>query len=185
MRKNSFGVADDFLLSYSLNKINEKAPTSSPFFATILTVSNHPPYIVPEKFENVSTKPEFQIVAFADDAIRQFFADAEKQSWFKNTIFVLLGDHGKIGGQCIGRQSTALLQQLENGRTRLVGHFPKFEEQATAWQAGQHQPDGLSALTCAHDELVHAGGLDWDFAAPFDTDNAPVDLENWMGRTLE
>lgn len=98
MRKNSFGVADDFLLSYSLNKINEKAPTSSPFFATILTVSNHPPYIVPEKFENVSTKPEFQIVAFADDAIRQFFADAEKQSWFKNTIFVLLGDHGKIVG---------------------------------------------------------------------------------------
>lgn len=91
---------------------------------------------------------------------------------------------GRGGGDALVR-STALLQQLENGRTRLVGHFPKFEEQATAWQAGQHQPDGLSALTCAHDELVHAGGLDWDFAAPFDTDNAPVDLENWMGRSLE
>lgn len=91
---------------------------------------------------------------------------------------------GRGGGDALVR-STALLQQLENGRTRLVGHFPDFEEKATAWQVGQHQPDSLSALTCAHDELVHAGGLDWDFAAPFETDNAPVDLENWMGRTLE
>ncbi len=125
MRKNSFGVADDFLLSYSLNKINEKAPTSSPFFATILTVSNHPPYIVPEKFENVSTKPEFQIVAFADDAIRQFFADAEKQSWFKNTIFVLLGDHGKI----VGTQTYEMPLSLNH--IPLIIYSPAFTDMPT------------------------------------------------------
>lgn len=125
MRKNSFGVADDFLLSYSLNKINEKAPTSSPFFTTILTVSNHPPYIVPEKFENVSTKPEFQIVAFADDAIRQFFADAEKQSWFKNTIFVLLGDHGKI----VGTQTYEMPLSLNH--IPLIIYSPAFTDMPT------------------------------------------------------
>jgi len=125
MRKNSFGVADDFLLSYSLNKINEKAPTSSPFFATILTVSNHPPYIVPEKFEKVSTKPEFQIVAFADDAIRQFFADAEKQSWFKNTIFVLLGDHGKI----VGTQTYEMPLSLNH--IPLIIYSPAFTDMPT------------------------------------------------------
>nr|WP_255495316.1 LTA synthase family protein [Dysgonomonas sp. 521] len=98
MRRNSFGVADDFLFEYSLNKLNEKSSDKTPFLATILTVSNHPPYIVPDKFKNISSEPQFQIVSFADDAIRQFFTEAKKQEWYENTIFVLLGDHGKIVG---------------------------------------------------------------------------------------
>jgi len=97
-RKNSFGVADDFLFEYGLNKINEKAKEPQPFFATMLTISNHPPYIVPDEFESVSNKVQYQIVAFADDAIRQFMEGARKEEWYKNTIFVLLGDHGKIVG---------------------------------------------------------------------------------------
>lgn len=97
-RVNSFGVADDFLFEYGINKLNEKAQDNKPFFATLLTISNHPPYIVPEKYESVSSDPQYQIVAFADDAIRQFMEEALKQDWSKNTIFVLLGDHGKIVG---------------------------------------------------------------------------------------
>ncbi len=97
-RRNSFGVGDDFLFEYALNKINEKAKEPKSFFATILTVSNHPPYIVPDKFKSVSDEAQYQIVAFADDAIREFMTEAEKQDWYNNTIFVLLGDHGKVVG---------------------------------------------------------------------------------------
>lgn len=97
-RRNSFGVADDFLLEYGLNKITEKAKDGKPFFATMLTVSNHPPYIVPDEFKDVSKDPQYQIVAFADNAIRQFMEGASKEDWYKNTLFVLLGDHGKIVG---------------------------------------------------------------------------------------
>lgn len=97
-RANSFGVQDDFVCEYALDKLNEKAKTGKPFCATILTISNHPPYIVPEKFKSVSDDLQYQIVAFADDAIRQFMTEASKQEWYKNTIFVLLGDHGKVVG---------------------------------------------------------------------------------------
>ncbi|WP_255491346.1 LTA synthase family protein [Dysgonomonas sp. ZJ279] len=97
-RVNSFGVQDDFLLEYALDKFNEESKDNRPFFATLLTVSNHPPYVVPDRFKSVSNDPQYQIVAFADDAIRQFMTEAEKQDWYKNTIFVLLGDHGKIVG---------------------------------------------------------------------------------------
>ena len=45
-----------------------------------------------------STKLEDQIVEYADWAIRQFMQEARKQPWFENTIFVLLGDHGKLVG---------------------------------------------------------------------------------------
>ncbi|QBP31119.1 terminase [Mycobacterium phage Argie] len=89
---------------------------------------------------------------------------------------------GRGGGDALAR-STALLQGLENGRTRLVGHFPAWEAKATSWQSGQHQPDGVAALTVAHDELVHAAGLEWDLAAPFDFGGGPSGMD-WMSTPL-
>ena len=121
-RRNSFGVADDFLLEYGLNKINEKAKEPQPFLATMLTVSNHPPYIVPDEFESVSDEAQYQIVAFADDAIRQFMKGAEKEEWYKNTIFVLLGDHGKI----VGSQTYEM--PLSYNHIPLILYSPTFED---------------------------------------------------------
>lgn len=74
---------------------------------------------------------------------------------------------GRGGGDAMAR-SSALLQGLEVGTCRLAGHFPRFEEQAIAWQPGQHQPDGLAALVVAHDVLVHAAGAQWSIASPLD-----------------
>lgn len=99
MRRNSFGVADDFLFEYALNVFREKASAPDPFMGTILTISNHPPYIVPERFKSVSDDPQYQVVAFADDAIREFMEQASKEDWYRNTVFVFLGDHGKMVGQ--------------------------------------------------------------------------------------
>lgn len=96
---NGFGVQDDYLFEYAINKLNTYAKEDAPFFATILTISNHPPYIVPDKYKAISNKAEEQIVAFADDAVRQFITAAKQQPWYENTIFVLLGDHGKIVGK--------------------------------------------------------------------------------------
>lgn len=95
---NGYGVQDDYLFEYAINKLSEKSKEQTPFFATILTISNHPPYIVPKKFKSVSKDPSEQIVAFADDAIRQFMTEAKKKDWYDNTIFILLGDHGKLVG---------------------------------------------------------------------------------------
>jgi hypothetical protein len=87
------------------------------------------------------------------------------------------------GGGDSHTRSTALLAQLENGRTCLAGHFPAWETRATGWQVGQHQPDGLSALVVAHDELIHAAGLEWDMALPFEP-LSDVDIADWMTRPL-
>jgi hypothetical protein len=72
---------------------------------------------------------------------------------------------GRGGGDAIAR-SAALLQAFEVGTCRIAGHLPAFEQAATAWQAGQHQPDSLAALVVAHDVLVHAAGRQWSFIAP-------------------
>lgn len=95
---NSFGVQDDFLYQYALPILNKQAESGQPFFTVLLSISNHPPYVIPDYFKPHSEKPEDQIVEYADWSIRQFMTEAEKQPWFDNTIFVLLGDHGKLVG---------------------------------------------------------------------------------------
>ena len=99
---NSFGVSDHFLFDYAFNKINNQAATGKPFFATLLTISNHPPYVIPEWFKPKTKEPETQIVEYADWAIGNFLSKARKHSWYNNTVFVILADHGKLVGKVSG-----------------------------------------------------------------------------------
>ena len=96
---NNFGVPDDYLFDYALPVLDERARHGKPFFATLLTISNHPPYIIQPYFKPHTDNPEQQIVEYADWCIGRFMAEAAKRPWFKNTIFVFLGDHGKKLGQ--------------------------------------------------------------------------------------
>lgn len=95
---NSFGVSDHFEFNFALRKIDDQARRHRPFLATILTISNHPPYVIPPYFKPKSKDPETQIVEYADWSISNFIHKAYRRPWFKNTIFVILADHGKRVG---------------------------------------------------------------------------------------
>lgn len=95
---NSFGVSDHFLFGYALNAINKCAANKKPFLATILTISNHPPYVIPSFFKPKTKEPETQIVEYADWAIGNFLKKAKSEPWYKNTVFVIMADHGKLVG---------------------------------------------------------------------------------------
>lgn len=99
---NAFGVPDHFLFGYSIKAISDRAKSGVPFLATILTVSNHPPYRVPAFFKPKSDAPETQIVEYADWALGRFLAQARQQPWHDNTIYVIVADHGKIVGKVGG-----------------------------------------------------------------------------------
>lgn len=95
---NHFGVQDDYLYEYALPILDERGASGNPFFAVLLSISNHPPYIIPDKFTPRSARIEQQIVEYADWAIRGFMEEARKRDWYSNTVFVLMGDHGKLVG---------------------------------------------------------------------------------------
>lgn len=95
---NHFGVQDDYLYEYALPILDERGASGNPFFAVLLSISNHPPYIIPDKFTPRSARIEQQIVEYADWAIRGFMEEARKRDWYSNTVFVLVGDHGKLVG---------------------------------------------------------------------------------------
>lgn len=95
---NGFGVQDDFLYGYAIERLNERASCGQPFFTVLLSISNHPPYVIPPYFHPKSSAVEDQIVEYADWSIRRFMEEAMRQEWASNTLFVLLGDHGKMVG---------------------------------------------------------------------------------------
>ncbi|MFN0173052.1 MAG: LTA synthase family protein [Saprospiraceae bacterium] len=89
-----WGVDDGILFQRTIKEINGLRP---PFFATAMTLSLHPPYDVPfqSKWAANNDREKFlNSAAFVDHGIGEFFNSAEQQSWYANTIFVLVADHG-------------------------------------------------------------------------------------------
>jgi len=96
---NTWGVSDEYLFKYGIKELNKAHKENKPFFATFLTVSNHPPVVIPERFKDAGGNELECVISFVDNSIKDFMQEAEKQDWYKNTIFVFLGDHGKIIGK--------------------------------------------------------------------------------------
>jgi membrane-anchored protein YejM (alkaline phosphatase superfamily) len=88
-----FGVPDEYLFNYAINKFNT-IDTNQAFFATILTTSNHDPYILPADFKAKLNDKALNAVNYADWSIGMFLQKAKKTTWFKNTIFIFVADHG-------------------------------------------------------------------------------------------
>jgi phosphoglycerol transferase MdoB-like AlkP superfamily enzyme len=92
--KTTLGVPDDYLFRYNINHLNDLAATGKPFFATFMTASNHGPYYIPEYYKPRNEDVRDQAFEYADWSLEQFMKLASKQSWFNNTMFVFVADHG-------------------------------------------------------------------------------------------
>ena len=92
---NIWGVCDDDMYKKAVNVMNEESKANKSFFNHIMTVSNHRPFTYPDgKIDIASDKKSRKGgVKYTDYALRNFFKMAEKQPWFKNTVFVILADH--------------------------------------------------------------------------------------------
>lgn len=93
-----WGIWDEPFFQYFNKTLSQK---KTPFMATLFSVSSHEPYKVPEKYEGKFPKGTVNInesIGYTDMALQKFFAAAKKEPWYKNTIFVLVADHGNTIG---------------------------------------------------------------------------------------
>ena len=92
---NIWGVCDEDMAKKAIQVMNQEAITGKPFFNHWMTVSNHRPFTYPEGKIDIDSHSKSREggVKYTDYALRQFFAMAQKQSWFKNTVFVIVADH--------------------------------------------------------------------------------------------
>ncbi len=93
---NIWGVADEDLFRHAIEYFDQRAREGRPFFSLVMSTSNHKPYTFPAGIPGVPEKGGGREagVRYADFAIGQFFREARKHEWFRNTLFVVMADHG-------------------------------------------------------------------------------------------
>lgn len=77
--------------------LQDQQKVREPFFSTLLTLTNHEPFELPVKhrFGDDTVENQFRSTAFyTDSALYAFIGEARKQPWYKNTLFVIVADHG-------------------------------------------------------------------------------------------
>ncbi len=127
---NVWGISDKNLFLEAENVLSKE---KKPFFAVIQTADNHRPYSIPledsdfvkrvvsedslRKYGFESLK-EFQSFCYTDYCFKKLIEQAKEKSWFNNTIFVFVGDHGVEG------ESSAMYPQVWTSGQLTDEHVP-------------------------------------------------------------
>jgi phosphoglycerol transferase MdoB-like AlkP superfamily enzyme len=105
-----WGISDKSLF-LEANKVLKQQ--KKPFFAVIQTADNHRPYTIPAEDRDVfplkdypadtlrkygfASNAELNAFRYTDFSYQHFIEAAAKEAYFRNTIFVFVGDHGIRG----------------------------------------------------------------------------------------
>lgn len=92
--ENVWGVADEVLFANALTVFDRAASEARPFFAHIMTTSNHRPFTYPAgRIDIASPGGREGGVKYTDYAIGEFIASAKRKPWFADTLFIITADH--------------------------------------------------------------------------------------------
>ena len=96
--ENIWGVADEDLFRLAIAEFDKRHAARKPFFAHIMTVSNHRPFAYPPgRIDIPSGTGREGAVKYTDFAIGQFIDAARAKPWFDRTLFVVVADHTHKG----------------------------------------------------------------------------------------
>lgn len=134
-----WGISDKNLFLEANEILKQQA---KPFFAIIQTADNHRPYTIPAEdlgtFKNITVpndslykygfenNKELNAFRYTDFCYRQFMEAAEKETYFDNTIFVFIGDHGIRGNSADMFPKAWKEQGLTTVHVPLLFYAPKL-----------------------------------------------------------
>lgn len=90
---NIWGTCDEDSYREALGIFDRKSEEGNPFFAHIMTISNHRPYTYPDGRIEGNPMTRKAAVQYTDLAIGKFLEEAKTHEWFSNTVFVIVADH--------------------------------------------------------------------------------------------
>lgn len=103
--KNSFsademnakwGAHDGFVFR---KQAKEASGLQEPFFSIILSLSSHEPFEVPmeTRFPGDEVAAKFKnSCAYTDLSLGEYFQSVKNESWYSNTLFIIVADHGHL-----------------------------------------------------------------------------------------
>ncbi|HKV07076.1 MAG TPA: LTA synthase family protein [Thermoanaerobaculia bacterium] len=92
----AWGACDEAIFAKALAEMEAARAQGKPFYSLVLSVSNHRPFAFPEdhlKYDRRYHRRE-NAVRYADYALGGFMARARAKGFYRDTLFVLMGDHG-------------------------------------------------------------------------------------------
>jgi phosphoglycerol transferase MdoB-like AlkP superfamily enzyme len=91
---SKWGAHDHIVLNRLLADLDTQKP---PFFSTLFTLSSHEPFEVPVKTVIEGNDPEhlfLNALHYTDASIGDFINKAKTKAWWKNTLLIIIADHG-------------------------------------------------------------------------------------------
>lgn len=133
----TWGVSDQDMFDRGAQELKSRAG-GKPFYALLQSLSNHTPYALPENLpvERVTghgtLDEHLTAMRYSDWALGQFFEKVRKEPYYKETLFVIVGDHGfgnnrQLTEMDLGRFNVPLLligpgiQEKFGKRSSIVG----------------------------------------------------------------
>lgn len=178
-----WGISDKRLL---LAANDTFATQKKPFVAIVQTADNHRPYTIPDEDRNnfdlvsypkdtlhkygFSDNDELNAFRYTDFAFRAFMEAAKKEAYFKNTIFVFVGDHGIKGN------ASAEFPEVWNSANLTSHHVPLL-----FYAPGIITPQRNSTICSQVDVLPTAASL---AGIPYNNTTMGIDLTSESGRML-
>ena len=161
---NWWGIWDEPFLQYFRMKMNDM---HEPFMATLFTLTSHHPFHIPEQYQTIFPEEEMPIhkcIRYTDYSLRRFFTEAEKEPWFKNTLFILTGDHTNMSNHDEYRSS------INQFSTSLIFYDPSGELEPGIHEGIAQQTDILPTILgyMGYDQPYMAFGSDL-FHTPADS----------------
>ncbi|MCJ8211215.1 sulfatase-like hydrolase/transferase [Mucilaginibacter sp. RS28] len=91
---SKWGAYDDVMLNKNIGFLDHQ---KRPFFSYVQTLSNHEPFELRGRpqFPGKDMGNMFRSTAFfTDSSLNAYFTQAKQANWYKNTLFILIADHG-------------------------------------------------------------------------------------------
>ncbi|MDB5202433.1 MAG: hypothetical protein JWQ27_1842 [Ferruginibacter sp.] len=135
---NVWGISDKNLF-LEANGVMTKQ--QKPFFAIIQTADNHRPFNIPEEDKDFVQKnipeeellkygfeslKEYNAFLYTDYCYKKFIEAAKKETYFNNTIFVFVGDHGVEGNATNIYPNAWTEQRLSDEHVPLLFYSPSL-----------------------------------------------------------
>lgn len=93
------GRRDRDVFRRAAERIRQLGRSGKPFFAAVVSVSNHTPFTSQERATDIAgyATPAERILNtthYTDDVVRELIESLRPEPWFKRTLIVVIGDHG-------------------------------------------------------------------------------------------
>lgn len=154
-----WGIYDGPFLNWTREQIANFEP---PFAVAFFSLSSHQPYLIPSNVKDRfpdGPLPILKTIAYVDDSLKEFFATAQNEAWFKDTLFVITADHTFKAYQ------EAFDNELSRFRVPVIFYHPDFQ-----W------PESLD-----REQIVQQIDL---LPSILDFLNVPSPEKNWLARSV-